>query len=59
VTYQQILDDARHQLSTRFLREQSYSLSQIAYLIGFSDQANFSRAFKRWTGVTPTTYRDD
>jgi AraC-like DNA-binding protein len=59
VTYQQILDDARHQLSTRFLREQSYSLGQIAYLIGFSDQANFSRAFKRWTGVTPTTYRDD
>jgi AraC-like DNA-binding protein len=33
-----------------------YSLSQIAYLLGFSDQANFSRAFRRWTGCSPTEY---
>lgn len=59
VSYRQILEDTRHELSTRFIRERRYSLSQIAYLLGFSDHANFSRAFKRWTGVTPATYRDD
>jgi AraC-like DNA-binding protein len=59
VSYRQILENARHELSTRFIRERRYSFIQIAYLLGFSDQANFSRAFKRWTGVTPTTYRDD
>ncbi len=59
VTYRQILEDTRHELATHFIRERRYPLSQIAYLLGFSDQANFSRAFKRWPGVTPTTYRDD
>ena len=57
VSYRQILEDTRRTLATQFVREDDYSLSQIAYLLGFSDQANFSRAFKRWTGETPTGFR--
>jgi AraC-like DNA-binding protein len=57
VSYRQILEDTRRALATQFVREERYSLSQIAYLLGFSDQANFSRAFKRWTGQTPTGFR--
>ncbi len=57
VSYRQILEDTRRALATQFVREERYPLSQIAYLLGFSDQANFSRAFKRWTGETPTGFR--
>jgi AraC-like DNA-binding protein len=57
VGYRQVLDQTRHELAEQLVREKRYSLSQIAYLLGFSDQANFSRAFKRWTGETPSAYR--
>jgi AraC-like DNA-binding protein len=57
VSYRQILEDTRRALATQFVREEHYSLSQVAFLLGFSDQANFSRAFKRWTGETPTGFR--
>jgi AraC-like DNA-binding protein len=56
ITYRQILDDTRRSLAEDLVRENRYSLSQIAYLLGFSDQANFSRAFKRWTGKSPGVY---
>jgi AraC-like DNA-binding protein len=56
-SYRQILEDTRVSLAQQFVREKRYSLGQIAYLLGFSDQANFSRAFKRWTGNTPTEFR--
>jgi AraC-like DNA-binding protein len=56
-TYRQVLDETRHSIALRLIREHQYSLGQIAYLLGFSDQANFSRAFKRWTGRPPTEYR--
>ena len=56
-SYRQILDETRQTLALRMVREQRYSLGQIAYLLGFSDQANFSRAFKRWTGSSPKTFR--
>jgi AraC-like DNA-binding protein len=56
-SYRQILDETRVSLAQQFVRERRYSLGQIAYLLGFSDQANFSRAFKRWTGKAPTEFR--
>ncbi len=58
VSYRQIVEETRLSLAKELVTEQRYSLSQIAYLLGFSDQANFSRAFKRWTGRTPTSFRD-
>ena len=57
-SYREILEETRNALAQQLVREQRYSLSQIAYLLGFSDQANFSRAFKSWTGNTPTEFRD-
>ena len=58
VTYRKILDETRASLARELMLEQRYSLSQIAYLLGFADQANFSRAFKRWTGESPGQYRN-
>jgi AraC-like DNA-binding protein len=57
--YRQILDETRRGLAEQLIREQGYSLGQIAYLLGFSEPANFSRAYKRWTGHAPSEARKD
>jgi AraC-like DNA-binding protein len=53
LTYRQVLDETRRELAEAYLRDGSHSQAQIAFLLGYSDQANFARAFKRWSGVTP------
>jgi len=57
LTYREVLDETRRELAEAYLRDGTHSQAQIAFLLGFADQANFSRAFKRWTGVTPGQYR--
>jgi AraC-like DNA-binding protein len=56
-SYQQVLDDTRRELSEQYMQQQQRSISEVAYLLGFSDCSNFSRAFKRWTGVSPSQFR--
>jgi AraC-like DNA-binding protein len=55
--FQDIRDDTRRQIAQDYVRDGELSLSQVAYLLGFSDQSNFSRAFKRWTNQSPREYR--
>jgi AraC-like DNA-binding protein len=57
ISFQQLRDETRRSLAEDYLRTGELSLSQIAYLLGFSDQSNFSRAFRRWTGQSPRDYR--
>jgi len=57
--YREIREQTRQELAEKYVREKRYSLSQIAYLLGFSDQSNFSRAFRRWTGHSPGHYAKD
>lgn len=57
VTFEQVLDDLRHRLAVHYLAGRKVSVNETAYLVGFSDPAAFSRAFKRWTGVSPRTMR--
>jgi AraC-like DNA-binding protein len=52
-----IVDETRHQLALDFLSQDHYSIKEIAYNLGFSDPSNFSRAFKRWEGMTPREFR--
>ncbi len=56
LNFQQLLDDVRQQLCQQYLQQQ-VSLSDIAQLIGYSDQSAFTRAYKRWTGMTPLQQR--
>ena len=58
-TYKGILDDLRSGLARQYIEQKNMPVSEITYLLGFSDTINFSRAFKRWTGVSPSQYRTD
>ncbi|MDE0286862.1 MAG: AraC family transcriptional regulator [Gammaproteobacteria bacterium] len=56
-SYQQVLDDTRRELAEQYMQQQQRSISEVAYSLGFSDCSNFSRAFKRWTGESPSRFR--
>ena len=57
ITFEQLLDDLRHRLAIKLVREQQMPVKQAAWRLGFSDPAAFSRAFKRWTGTSPSYAR--
>lgn len=57
LTYRVVLDETRRELAEAYLRESRHTLAQITFLLGFADQGNFARAFKRWTGVSPKQFR--
>ena len=57
ISYQQLLDEARNELACWYLRQSRMPLGHVAEKIGFSDQTNFSRSFKRWKGHSPKDYR--
>lgn len=56
-TFQNLVDLARRELAQKLLQETEYSLAEIAFLTGFSEQSAFTRAFKRWEGQTPRSFR--
>jgi AraC-like DNA-binding protein len=57
MSFKTLTDDTRRELAEGLLRDERYALSEIAFLTGFSEQSAFTRAFKRWVGVTPASYR--
>ena len=56
-TFKEILDQTRHALALTYLRSPEYCLSDITHLLGFSCSSCFIRAFRRWTGVSPSDWR--
>lgn len=56
-SFQSLVDLARQELAKQLLRDTDYSLAEIAFLTGFAEQSGFTRAFKRWAGQTPRSYR--
>jgi AraC-like DNA-binding protein len=55
-SYQLLLDDVRRELAVRHLAVRGTSAAEVAFLTGFSEPSAFSRAFRRWTGMTPGAY---
>lgn len=57
VVYADLVDEVRTELAKTKLQASDLSLPEIGFLLGFSEQSSFNRAFKRWTGKTPREYR--
>ena len=57
VTFSDVLESLRSDLSRRYLADNSLSISQIAWLLGYQEVSAFTHAFKRWTGMTPREAR--
>ncbi len=57
-SYSKLLDAVRRELAEQYIADPTQSLSEISYLLGFSELSAFSRAFRRWTGASPTAYRE-
>ncbi len=55
--FKALVDDTRRQFSLRYLQTRKNTLTEVAYLLGYSEVSAFNRAFKRWTGSTPSDYR--
>jgi AraC-like DNA-binding protein len=56
-SFSEIVDEVRGRLARRWLADEARTLAEVAYGLGFSDLATFSRAFKRWTGKPPGAWR--
>lgn len=56
-TYKNLLEETRRELANQYIENSRLSINEITYLLGFSEPSNFTRAFKRWHGVSPTAYR--
>jgi AraC-like DNA-binding protein len=57
-TFRYLLDAVREMVAKQYIENPMNRMSDIAFLIGFSEQSAFSRAFKKWTGKSPLEYRN-
>ncbi len=57
-SFKQLLTDVRKDLAQQYIQDRSKTLTEISFLLGFSEVSSFSRAFKGWTGFPPSAARD-
>jgi len=55
-SYKAVLNRVRQNLASNYLQQGKFSIKEIAFLLGFSDAATFTRAFRRWTGQSPRRF---
>ena len=55
-SFKQVLKEVRHALALEHIRAGRLSVEEIAQVLGYSDVANFRRAFRQWEGVAPSEY---
>ena len=55
--FKKLADDTRRRFASNYLKDRKHTLTEVAFLLGYSDVSAFNRAFKRWTGMTPLHYR--
>jgi AraC-like DNA-binding protein len=57
LAFEDLVDEMRRDLALRYLADPKIAVAEVAYLLGYSEPSPFNRAFKRWTGVTPSEAR--
>jgi len=57
LSYRDLQEQTRKALALRYIRDPDVALSRMAQMLGFSDQSNFNRAFRRWVGSSPGEFR--
>lgn len=57
-SYEKLLDEVRLEIASRLIREGRLNLGRVAFELGFLDPSSFTRAFRRWTGMSPTSFRE-
>jgi AraC-like DNA-binding protein len=57
LSFADLLADTRRQLALGYLSDDALSLAEVAWLLGYREETSFFRAFRRWTGTTPTAWR--
>jgi len=55
--FKALMNETQQELAIQYIRDSTRTLGEIAYLLGFSEPSNFTRAFKRWTGKSPGEFR--
>jgi AraC-like DNA-binding protein len=59
ISFQRVLEDARHQLARHYLNNSVLELNEAAYLLGYNDANSFVRAFRTWEGIPPARWREE
>jgi AraC-like DNA-binding protein len=57
LSFKQLVDATRHELALRYLDDPRTLMTEITFLLGFSEQSAFARSFRRWQGQSPSAYR--
>lgn len=57
LSFRKLLDNTRKELSIEYLVEQKMPLVDTSFLLGYSEQSAFNRAFKRWHGISPRRFQ--
>ncbi len=55
--FKDILSTTRRELANRYLQLSEVSIAEIAYLLAYNDSSSFQKAYKNWSGMTPSQYR--
>ena len=56
-SFKELLNEVRTDLAEKYLQNSQYTLTEISYMLGFSETSSFSRAYRRWTGQSPSEAR--
>jgi len=57
-TFRRVIEEQRRQMALRYLEDARFRPAQIAYLLGYAQPSAFTHAFRRWSGQSPSDYRE-